>query len=501
MKRFIAVSLALIMSLTALVGCGSDKLTLDSVKADPVGAITEAGNIASAAIEKKSAFVAAMKKLSSADAKSVEVAASADELASVSLTANTSASKNLASGKLSFSISETESDTYFWADKSGVAVKSPGILGEETYGVNFDTFTTDAKSSALLDMMGIDYEDIAASTDSVIKSENLRQALEQLKKDLIATANGDAVVEEEDVALSSGNVSTVSVKLPLNTTNGNAYIDAVAKFADMFASAAIDSDTIGSLKAELADILEGADIFAKVYLSKKTGIAVRSDISVAADDVKITSTSTMLTDNAASIDNDIAVTVESDGETANITGEIRAVAESGKEGVTYKLSVPDMNGSGEADITVSAVRNTSDGKLELKAGGKFGGAETSYTVTGNLTYSDTECSLVLDPIDIPDVCKINASFKVVTGVEPEAIPAYNNVLTLDQDGIQSLMLDIASSEVIWDLESIFGNGGYDYDDDDFDWDDDDFDWDEDDLDWGDDIDWDSIDWNDPEIIG
>ena len=99
------------------------------------------------------------------------------------------------------------------------------------------------------------------------------------------------------------------------------------------------------------------------------------------------------------------------------------------------------------------------------------------------------------------MCKINASFKVVTGVEPEAVPAYNNVLTLDQDGIQSLMLDIASSEVIWDLESIFGNGGYDYDDDDFDWDDDDFDWDEDDLDWGDDIDWDSIDWNDPEIIG
>ena len=492
------------MSLTALVGCGGDKLSLDRVKSDPIGAISDAANVASTALEKKSAFVSAMKKLSEADTLGFELSASADEYASLSLSGNSSKSKGLASGKVSLMIDGASSDTYFWSDKSGFALKSPELIGDETYGVNMETLDSDLKNSTLLESMGVDTDKIAGSADTALSVEALRQAFEQLKSDVTATANGSAQVEEEAITIASGEVNAVSVKLPVNKDACGAYFDAVIKFCDKISEGAVDRDAVASAKDEIAEKLEGADVFAKVYLSKKTATAVKSELLIEADGIKMSMTNAKVKDDAASIDTDIAVTVVENGETVTVNGEIRTVTEKGQEGITYKVSVPDIGGSGAGDITVSAVRNTADGKIELKAGGKFGGAEMNYSVTGTLTYSNTECILTLDPIDIPDVCKVNASLKMTTGAEPEAVPAYKNVLMLDEDDFQSLLLEFASSEFVWKLDSIFNSNeaydpdfDYDWDDSDFDWDDSDFDWDDSDFDWNDsDFDWgdSDLDW-------
>ena len=256
---------------------------------------------------------------------------------------------------------EVYSEFGFYLKDSKLAVSAPVLLGDEVYGIDFNTLGTDLENCELWAMMGTTYEEFQAQAG--IDIDGLKEAVEKYV-DAVSNAgdsmadslkNVEVTREKGTVVINGETVDAVNVKYHLTSEDFkavmNAYLDEYEKsmeamtdaFADVFAG--MDMDEMMS-EMDMDTMRQELDTaFASVDLEGDLVVSINPDSQY-----------------IMNVSMDIAGTI--DGEEGQIEMDlVLGVDPTSSEKYTFSLSACGKDTNEVNGITIDVVRAT-NGSVE-----------------------------------------------------------------------------------------------------------------------------------------
>ncbi len=454
--------MAIIMCMGMIVSCDKEKTSvIDTVKKDPGKAVSDGSAKYFEALSQKYGDVfAALDKAASGvgtyklDIKGDDGDAESVLAAGVGVEAVVDAANCKYSGELSIGVGMgITAGISLWGDNNNIALHAPLLLGEEKYGVAFDTFMDKFPESELFNVIGggMSFEDFKAAlgeeTDvpldeifDAFSMENLKRSMEKYVKDTEAVLKG---ITPEITEGKFDELDVVSVKYTLTKE-------------DMKKLAEVEKNTIKEMFSKLISlgivapeniesVFENADdenVVFTWHLGKINGIL--SGMEIISDDgtMKVN----FGADVAKKFEMNMDLSVDADGEKTDIKLGVSEVTDEGKGGFVVKFdyndTAPATEGSAEGEKTsesaaVSMIRNDADGKYEMKIESD---GETTAVVAGQLTYNADEFRLTVDSATIDgETSGVGFALSVLAGGEVEALPGYKNILDMGVDELNTIM--------------------------------------------------------------
>lgn len=158
---------------------------------------------------------------------------------------------------------ESNVDYTIWAGENHVAISVPEIFGKTVYGFSPISMKEDLKDSALLDLLGISYEDAAKLLDFLLPSENTEKAnfkeLLKLKRNMENLLKSCAVsVTEQTVTVDTGDVTAYQVSYTLAPEQLYEALDMVVNWMEESGSLELADitdfrESVEKLKAEIRE--------------------------------------------------------------------------------------------------------------------------------------------------------------------------------------------------------------------------------------------------------
>lgn len=482
MKRILSVVLAVCMLATmclSLAACSS--VSVKNVKKDPVGTISEAfGNTLAEFFEDDAGAEKLLKKARKKG--SVDILVASNDLMGGDLTEINEViyldQKNNAF------VSDTkviyDGHRYkatIWGDKKGLTFKSASVLGnDDALTLNFDSFIKDFSDSDLFDylddMLGLtdeNAEDIVAVVEALrgVMNGNLGTLSEKDADKLIQNLadifkqNVESEKTEDENGKKINNI-IVSYKVDNKKIN-KAYELIVETFTDM------DSDEDVE-ELDLPYDIE-ADIFVTINSKKNTVSSVKVRADVAPIDP-------LTGEEGETIKADLLCTFTE--EKISLTGKVKmdgviytvdAGIEKAKSGdkVIYDVYASFKTGNVRIEILdLSCAYNKKTGELTIDGSIALDQNDSiDVELTATYTANKTEVVFELGTVQVMDGEDVMFSFKqdddlriVIKPLEEIPAPDSNatDVVTMNEDELDALFVDIGNSDVVALIMEILFSG-------------------------------------------
>ena len=142
----------------------------------------------------------------------------------------------------------------FWVNEKAVVVKTQTEDAENAYGLNLETLADDFKSSPLLEMLGISYEEIASmldASDAIIsnnkKDNNDLRTLADTKKQLNDLIRGSSfAVSEVKVKENNSEINAYRISITMNAIQ-------LCKVVDIYHTWLLETETFKSMLSQDAE--------------------------------------------------------------------------------------------------------------------------------------------------------------------------------------------------------------------------------------------------------
>lgn len=302
--RILALALAMVMcAALALTSC--DKLTKKDIEADPTGQVAASSNdTAESVVRNVSPFEPLIAAI---EGKGSMTAVLENEELGGRIDLTVSHDRETKHGAASLALKGEGVDLAIDlnADENGIALSVPA-LAEKTYGLDFTTIREDLKDSALLKLMGVDYDEIKDDLDEIFRmidamkanetptdTKALEDAAKELCSKLKARLNKCvAGVEKKNVTLGGEDLKAFEVAYKLDANdlidlltivrdNGKALFTEAAKLEQSLVSkfdpeSALDFDSV-DIEESFEEFMESIDD--TVEELSESGKAVNVDLA------------------------------------------------------------------------------------------------------------------------------------------------------------------------------------------------------------------------------
>ncbi len=340
-----------------------------------------------------------------------------------------------------------------YLDNGNFVMTVPALI-EGAYGVNLPTILDDAKDSALLEMMGISYDDMmtgigdflaeleGAMDEADSSLEGLEEALDE------ALANIDEKVTEGKVTVDGKEVDAIIATYSLDSDGILDMMDVLATwFVDYMEKNASSEDLdLGEFEdamADAEDALSEADIKAElvVNINAETGyiMTVAGQVEVTAEGETAAFTLDIdLGENVAETNKYVLkIGTVTDGEAMDMLQLIlkRDITDTD---VTYELSAKAA-GVEVANFVLEYDKATYAYQITMEAD------EQEIIAKGIYKVTDKSFELTLDTVSAEEEeLPINAKVQLeeVTADSIPAAPTYTNILKMSQDELTTLFSDL-----------------------------------------------------------
>lgn len=492
--RILSILMALVMCLSLFAGCASkdddddddrgsgkkDKETVtetvgegkedapskSAVKDDPMGAIANALADEFAAYGESLAAPFSVLEKAAAQTATYGVNVNVEGVeVDLSVVADPEAVKAFAEANVSAYGVELDADLWLGED---IVVKVPKLLGDSAYGVNIGSAIDDLKTSYLLDMMGVTYDELMESLEDEMgmSIDELMELMEMTTGAMDMTDEAEALVE--DVMDIIGGLDTkvkddeydgedaYKITITLKIEDYEKLFEAVIDFyKDAFTEIlektgqdyVLDEmdDAIEDFKDSMADA-EVKSVDFEIYLDKKDESFIAAAFEN--DDLAIAFEIESDEDEPLNKKFVIAGTEKYDDyeETSEIVFEISVIDEKGKSGFEISAGMGyDDDGEYvfEEAMNISFERDTKSGEFRFAADVDY----ETVAIEGTLVYTDSKLAFGLGTIDVGgDVVEIDFELSVELGGKLESAPKYKNVLKMTEDDWMDLAEVVQNSE-------------------------------------------------------
>ncbi len=345
-----------------------------------------------------------------------------------------------------------------------IAVSVPDLLGDKAYGFKLSSLMDDLDNSWLLSMLNVDSADalldtlLSQSGISMGDLEELETALDDLGK--LESAITDTLTETvEDL---SGELATYIDGLDTEVTaNGDVTVITTTVTSDDFADLmVILADTLETTMDSLMNGMMGD------MLGDMTGAELNMDelrdnannmrgepgelliVHTLAKSGKLQKFEIGFVDeNGEQQDENVAI-VFANGDAFGFEVFVEGISL-----ISFKSLGGDKEGFeltiSEEDATILFERNKSNGDFTVE--GKSHG-ETAMMIKGNLQYGSDKFAIELDSVTMDgETMELGFKISMKAGGKVKALPNYQNVLTMSESQLQSLMTSVQNSPLIQDM--------------------------------------------------
>ncbi len=500
-KRLFSILISLAMCLTfTLTAC--DKIGVKSVERDP----TEQVMVSSADTVKRAAnTVSPLHSISKALEKGrFTVSAGDSEIGDLFSGDFYIDGQNFtAASYFKFGLGETgTADLTLYGDKEGFIVGSDSILGGN-YGIDFQTLRSDLEASGIWDMLGMDSSEfmdtwgefadalteLYKDADSTVKSleDLINSIIDDVKNILNETS---PAVKKDMIDIFGESVSAITVTYNITEQTVGDIITAVCDCYEEFLStdglgeyyrtyisailSASDADvTIESafdeMRGGIAEAIENISFNGTVCfaLNPKTADIMNINLNAAETDEFDTQTeyiANVTLGKSPDKSEEYVIDLSETGDAETVTSVIKIKRTDDENGEFSRIITVNTNDGQTGDIVheYGFVLNRGDNTYRLYASGD--GSETE--INGTMTYSETEIDMTVDGFkkdgEVSELPKIK--LEVRAGEDISAKPESVNILTLDSEGLQTLI-----SKIYMNIAPYFPQSDYtgaDYDDND-----------------------------------
>lgn len=477
-QKFIALLLVFCMaaSLCLMTGCGGKGLKLEDVEKDPVAylkagseMVMEAWGFGSSGEELTALLTNLAKQgeielnLDMTDYKLKNVLAFDGEAIYDKLTGELPIGEGMPEG------SALLLNEMFYIDKEEIAVASSTFLGtaENVYGLKFEEFLAQGTESNLAKALGLteesfdmlktllEGEDEAAEEDLGAMLQEWIQKMEALEEDSWALYEElDITVQEAKTTIEGAEVEAIVITVPLTTE----FLKKAAELGLDLLEGMEGMEGMDEVTAAM-DELEVSGSYT-YYLNQETGALMQCDMNMLLDDgmTEMSQLGTVvygIDPAAGKIVVDLVM--EEDGEElADIVAAITKTTEDKVECIKMDMTVESYGE--ELSAVLDLDHNKENGEYTLS----FDVEDAmSLQLTGVCKVEKTGAELSVKSIKMDDMTiDVNISLKVNTETEAIAKPEYQNILTMDQESLNTLFQNLYLGMGF--LGSVGSYGGYDY---------------------------------------
>lgn len=180
----------------------------------------------------------------------------------------------------------------FWSTREDIVLNTPTLLNDTAYGISLETIQEDAKSSALWEVLGISYDDIAPLFD-MLTAPDMPNAEEQNPFTLLKlkTKLEDVVrswpvsVVEETIIMDTTTVPVYRVSYTLSSEHICSLIDIACEYAEQLNIPGMEQDAMTQIRETLADSkakIEESEAAAiiDIFLHGETQVIVQADYRI-----------------------------------------------------------------------------------------------------------------------------------------------------------------------------------------------------------------------------
>jgi hypothetical protein len=341
-----------------------------------------------------------------------------------------------------------------------LAVSAPMLLGDEVYGIDFNTLETDLKNCELWAMMGTTYEEFLAQTgvdfDAIAEAvqnyidsmANSGASLEDCLKDVEVSS------EETTVTINGESVKAVNVKYHLTSDDVHAFLsayldmmeDSVDALKDTFADVlpGVDMDEIISVdmdRYEMDDMFEAMDLEGDLVISVNPDnqyiMSVSFDFAgtVDGDEGKVDMDLVLGVDPTNSDKFSLTMYFEDDEYRSGVTVDWDFASKGDVDTVTMTVNM-DENGETSTIMTGKLTYDNGNGKYELSADADG----QAFSIKGVYKLTDDKFEISLDTItnsydgeEETEIINLRLCIETISKSEMPDMPNMKNVLKLTQD--------------------------------------------------------------------
>ncbi len=379
------------------------------------------------------------------------------------LTAVVNPEKLTASADVSVNAQGINTDASLWLGDD-IAVSVPDLLGEKAYGFKLSSLMDDLDNSWILSALNVDSAD--ALLNMLLNESGLSaDDLEKLKSAF------DDLGKMESALTDTLNETVEDVTDKLTTYFDGLDTEAAASGDATVITTTVTSDDAADLMVILADTLESTmdsllDGMPSDMLGNMTGDELNVDVmrekanSMRGEpgELRIVHTLTksgnlqkfevLFVDEAGEPQDENVTIVFANGDTFGFDVLVEDVSllsfkslSGNKEG--FELVVPEEN------ATIRFERNKESGDFTVE--GKSHG-ETAMLVKGNLQYGSDKFAVELDSVTMNgETMELGFKLSMKAGGKVKELPNYQNVLTMSESQLQSLLTSVQNSPLIQDM--------------------------------------------------
>lgn len=502
-QRRIGIAILSMLISCAMLFTACDKLSVKDVEKDPAEQLFQSTKTTATTVVNTCSPVEPLKK--SLDKGTLSVELDNDEIGKIAVKLQMDAENAKSAASLSADVDGESLSLNVYAQDNKLAIESEELF-DGAYGVDLATLSDDLKDSALLDLMGVTYEELEEYIGDLLEeienftsgtgeaekkmNESLKELKDAIKKKLNSTEISVVVNDETDVkAIVVTYAFDGETLYDIFEIIVDWYRDYITDVPDVYGRLYdVDLDELDETLQQLLDSMKASldesdlDITLKIALNPKTADIMRADFTmegvVDGEEGKITAFIDLGKNPEKSEKWTAELVSEGDDEKIEMSAEItridndetftRAIELSYKEdGETEKLIAEFEHD--KADKSYKASAEVDGGKVEIK---------------GDLEYTEDSFAMTVDSIEV-DGEKTEIGLKITAKAEADVpeMPEFENIFKLDSGKLEDLMLEIEENGSA--LAGMFGSSSadaaypnYGYDDeysDDYGWDDTDYD--------------------------
>lgn len=379
-----------------------------------------------------------------------------------------------------------------YLDENQLVVSAPALLGDEAYGIDFDTLETDLENCELWALMGTTYEEFQSQAGI-----NLDAAFDALEKYMDAVSNMGSSMEESlkdvevtreeaTVTINGETVNAVNVKYHLTSDDVqsfmSAYLDEMENsmdamkesFADVLTGVDMDEIMgdmdIDTMRQEMDDVfatleLEG-DLVVSINPDTQYIMSVSIDIAGTADgeEGKIDMDLVLGVDPTNSDKYSFTMFVEADGERSGITADVVFASEGSVD--TTTLTINEIyNDETTTVATAELTYDSSNGEYKLVLTDEWEtiSIDGVYLVTADkLEFSVETVTDAYEGEEYTETIGLRLCIESIDKSEIPDMPSMKNVLKLTQDEWTDLLSKFQTAEPddYYDEDIYYGENGY-----------------------------------------
>lgn len=371
------------------------------------------------------------------------------------LTAVVDPQKLTASADVSVDMQGVSTEASLWLGDD-IAVKMPDLLGDKAYGVKLSTIMDDLDNSWILSMLDVDSADalleMLLSESGIAMSDlnDLEAALGELED--LGAALGDTVTDTVETLADELTDYLKDLKTDVTANGDSAVITTTVTADDVADLMVILADTLEPVLDDLMGSLPSGMIDEELNLDELRNDAegMRGEagelriIHTLSKDGKLQKFEFCFVVDGEVQDENAAV-VFADGDAFGFEVFVEDISmlsfkslSGDKEG--FELTIP------EEEAVLLFERNKSNGDFTVE-GKSYG--ETAMMVKGNLQYGKDKFAIALDSITMDgETMELDVTVSIKEGGKVKALPNYQNVLTMSQSQLQSLLSEVQNSSLL-----------------------------------------------------